>query len=144
MILPVSASITTKGIIYFYVNHNIFTPGNRWNFQGSLVAAKTVSPDHGLGIGREVREGTAAADIGPSSWVSLTPPDSTDGISKKSAGLTFNQPQTLLWRGERTSFSRISDLSPEDEVQREIELLGLEKANTSCAAKLPERFCEDH
>jgi hypothetical protein len=46
-----SASITTKGIIYFYVNHNIFTPGNRYNFQGSLVVAKTVSPDYGIGIG---------------------------------------------------------------------------------------------
>jgi len=47
-----SASITTKGIIYFYINHNIFTPGNKWNLQGNLVVAKTVSPDHGLGIGR--------------------------------------------------------------------------------------------
>ncbi|MFD0766674.1 BamA/TamA family outer membrane protein [Mucilaginibacter lutimaris] len=46
-----SASITTKNIIYFYINHNVFTPGNRWNFQGSLVAAKTVTPDFGLGIG---------------------------------------------------------------------------------------------
>lgn len=47
-----SASITTKGIVYFYVNHNAFTNANKWNFQGSLVAAKTVSPDFGLGIGR--------------------------------------------------------------------------------------------
>jgi hypothetical protein len=47
-----SASITTKGIIYFYINHNIYTPGNNWNFQGNLVAAKTVSPDYGLGIGQ--------------------------------------------------------------------------------------------
>ncbi|MES2275279.1 MAG: hypothetical protein V4592_04605 [Bacteroidota bacterium] len=54
-----SASITTKGIIYFYVNHNIFTPGNAWNFQGSIVAAKTVTPDFGLGIGNNVT-GTAA------------------------------------------------------------------------------------
>lgn len=46
-----SASITTKGIIYFYVNHNVFTNSNKWNLQGSLVAAKTVSPDFGLGIG---------------------------------------------------------------------------------------------
>ncbi|MET3977703.1 hypothetical protein ABIB62_000271 [Mucilaginibacter sp. UYP25] len=46
-----SASITTKNIIYFYINHNIFTPGNRWNFQGNLVAAKTVTPDFGIGIG---------------------------------------------------------------------------------------------
>lgn len=55
-----SASITTKGIIYFYLNHNVFTPGNRWNFQGNLVAAKTVSPDFGLGIGNEITGGTAA------------------------------------------------------------------------------------
>lgn len=46
-----SASITTKGIIYFYISHNIFTPGNKWNLQGSLIAAKTVTPDFGLGIG---------------------------------------------------------------------------------------------
>jgi len=47
-----SASITTKGIIYFYINHNIFTPGNKWNLQGNLVVAKTVTPDFGFGIGR--------------------------------------------------------------------------------------------
>ena len=53
-----SASITTKGIIYFYVNHNIFTPGNRWNFQGNLVVAKTVSPDFGYGIGKNINGGS--------------------------------------------------------------------------------------
>jgi len=53
-----SASITTKGIIYFYVNHNIFTPGNKWNFQGNLVVAKTVTPDYGLGIGQGDNSGT--------------------------------------------------------------------------------------
>ncbi|MFA6088020.1 BamA/TamA family outer membrane protein [Mucilaginibacter sp.] len=47
-----SASITTKGIIYFYINHNVYTPGNTWNLQGNLVAAKTVTPDYGLGIGQ--------------------------------------------------------------------------------------------
>lgn len=46
-----SASITTKGIIYFYINHNVFTPGNKWNFQGNIVIAKTVTPDYGQGIG---------------------------------------------------------------------------------------------
>ncbi len=49
-----SASITTKGIIYFYVNHNIFTPGNKWNIQGNFVVAKTVTPDYGVGIGRDI------------------------------------------------------------------------------------------
>jgi hypothetical protein len=46
-----SASITTKGIIYFYVNHNIFTPGNKWNFQGNFVISKSAVPDEGFGIG---------------------------------------------------------------------------------------------
>ena len=58
-----SASITSKGIIYFYVNHNIFTPGNKWNFQGNLVIAKTVIPDYGLGIGRDITGGNAADNI---------------------------------------------------------------------------------
>ena len=47
-----SASITTKGIIYFYINHNIYTNANKWNLQGNLVIAKTVTPDYGLGIGK--------------------------------------------------------------------------------------------
>jgi hypothetical protein len=58
-----SASITTKGIIYFYVNHNIFTPGNKWNLQGSLVAAKSVTPDHGFGIGDGKDEGNPAQTV---------------------------------------------------------------------------------
>jgi hypothetical protein len=58
-----SASITSKGIVYFYVNHNVFTPGNKWNFQGNLVAAKTVSPDFGLGIGRGVDAGSDADKV---------------------------------------------------------------------------------
>jgi hypothetical protein len=51
-----SASITSKGILYFYINHNIFTPGNKWNIQGNIVAAKTVTPDYGLGIGSKITE----------------------------------------------------------------------------------------
>ncbi len=54
-----SASITTKNIIYFYINHNVFTPGNKWNLQGSLIVAKTVTPDFGLGIG-QANNGSAA------------------------------------------------------------------------------------
>jgi Omp85 superfamily domain len=56
-----SASVTTKGIIYFYVNHNIYTNGNKWNLQGSLVAAKSVTPDFGLGIG--VHKSGSDADV---------------------------------------------------------------------------------
>ena len=58
-----SASYTTKGIIYFYVNHNLFTPGNKYNFQGNLVVAKTVTPDYGLGIGLSFKGGTAADSV---------------------------------------------------------------------------------
>jgi hypothetical protein len=47
-----SVSYTTKGILYFYINHNIYTPGNKWNFQGNIVAAKSVTPDYGMGIGQ--------------------------------------------------------------------------------------------
>ncbi len=54
-----SASITTKNIIYFYINHNVFTSGNKWNLQGSLIVAKTVTPDFGLGIG-QANNGSAA------------------------------------------------------------------------------------
>ena len=53
-----SASITTKGIIYFYINHNIFTNANKWNLQGNLVIAKTVTPDFGIGIGHASGETT--------------------------------------------------------------------------------------
>lgn len=62
-IAATSASITTKGIIYFYVNHNIFTPGNKWNFQGNLVASKTVTPDFGLGIGNKFKGGAGLDSI---------------------------------------------------------------------------------
>ncbi|RKR81912.1 surface antigen-like protein [Mucilaginibacter gracilis] len=58
-----SASITTKGIIYFYINHNIFTPGNTWNFQGNIVVSKTVTPDYGLGINKQVSGGSATDNI---------------------------------------------------------------------------------
>jgi hypothetical protein len=62
-IAATSASITTKGIIYFYVNHNIFTPGNKWNIQGNFVVAKTVTPDYGLGIGRNITGGSATDEV---------------------------------------------------------------------------------
>lgn len=62
-IAATSASVTSKGIIYFYLNHNIFTPGNKWNYQGNLVVAKTVSPDFGLGIGRVVNGGSTADKV---------------------------------------------------------------------------------
>jgi hypothetical protein len=49
-----SATVTSKGILFLYLNHNIFTAGNKYNFQGNLVASKTVAPDYGFGIGRDL------------------------------------------------------------------------------------------
>lgn len=46
-----SASITTKGILYFYISHNVFTNANKLNLQGSIIASKSVTPDFGLGDG---------------------------------------------------------------------------------------------
>ncbi len=53
-----SASYTTKGILVFYLNHNVFTPGNKWNLQGNIGISKSVTPDNGFGIG----EGFATAN----------------------------------------------------------------------------------
>jgi hypothetical protein len=62
-IAATSASYTSKGILFFYINHNIFTPGNKWNFQGNIVASKTVTPDYGLGIGQAENGGTEADKV---------------------------------------------------------------------------------
>ncbi|WP_270090150.1 BamA/TamA family outer membrane protein [Sphingobacterium sp. SYP-B4668] len=45
-----SASITTKGIMVAYLSHNIFTPGNKWNLQGSMAVVRMVAPDAGIGM----------------------------------------------------------------------------------------------
>src|SRR5476651_1618220 len=58
-----SASITTKGIIYFDINHNIYTPGNKWNLQGNIVVSKTVTPDYGFGIGKGTDQENPAATV---------------------------------------------------------------------------------
>jgi hypothetical protein len=58
-----SASITSKGIVYFYLTHNIFADGNKWNYQGNLIVAKTVTPDFGLGIGRDISGGSSADKV---------------------------------------------------------------------------------
>ena len=58
-----SASYTTKGILIFYLNHNVFTPGNKWNLQGNIGLSKSVTPDNGFGIGEGQNTGTAAQQI---------------------------------------------------------------------------------
>ncbi|UIR56929.1 BamA/TamA family outer membrane protein [Sphingobacterium sp. SRCM116780] len=45
-----TASVTTKGIMVFYVSHNIYTRENKWNIQGGWAIVKMVNPDAGLGM----------------------------------------------------------------------------------------------
>jgi hypothetical protein len=111
-----SASITTKGIIYFYVNHNIFTPGNKWNLQGNLVVSKTVTPDHGFGIGVGKNEGSAADQI-------LADP-THEGYAIHSIYFNFREKiykevAKNLFLGAGASF----------EVRRDIEQNGIEEGN---------------
>ena len=62
-IAATSASITTKGIIYFYLNHNVFTSGNKLNFQGNLVISKSLAPDYGMGIGKQYNGGAGPDSV---------------------------------------------------------------------------------
>jgi hypothetical protein len=50
-IAAASATVSTKGNLYFYVNHNVYTPGNKWNYQGNFVVSRMVTSDYGFGIG---------------------------------------------------------------------------------------------
>jgi hypothetical protein len=58
-----SASITTKDVLKFYIRHDIFTPGNKFNFQGILYVSKTLSPDYGYGIGRTFKGGSPGDSV---------------------------------------------------------------------------------
>lgn len=51
-----TVAATTKGILVFYLNHNVFTPGNNYNIQGIWRAASMVAQDYGLGSGPRENE----------------------------------------------------------------------------------------
>jgi len=42
---------TSKGIVSVQVKHNVFVPGNRWNWQGQWQVARYGLQDYGLGTG---------------------------------------------------------------------------------------------
>ncbi|WP_316814696.1 BamA/TamA family outer membrane protein [Pedobacter nyackensis] len=115
-IAATSASITTKGIIYFYLNHNVYTPGNKWNLQGSLVAAKTVVPDFGLGIGNPAQ--------GSEEDLILSNPDRKSYVLRAEyynfREKVYKQIQPNLFLGAGVSF----------EIRKKIEVRGSENALT--------------
>lgn len=49
--LATALSYTTRGIMVGYLNHDVYTEHNKWNFKGGLLLAKMVGLDYGLGIG---------------------------------------------------------------------------------------------
>lgn len=47
-------SYTTRGILYGYFAHDIYTKNNKWNLKGGVVIAKMVGLDYGMGIGNRI------------------------------------------------------------------------------------------
>lgn len=58
-----AASVTTKEIVVLYSNHNIFTPGNRWNIIGNWRIANMLALDYGMGIGYDPEKHHAEEEI---------------------------------------------------------------------------------
>ncbi|MFL9483005.1 hypothetical protein ACI6Q2_09540 [Chitinophagaceae bacterium LWZ2-11] len=74
-----TAYMTTKGILAAQFRHNVFTKGNKWNFQGNWQTTKMVVLDYGIGTGNmENRQGNF-------SWAGfiLQNPDSSFPITYK-------------------------------------------------------------
>lgn len=53
-VFATAANYTTKGIMVGYLFHDTYTSENKWNFKGSLLAAKLVGLDYGMGIGHRI------------------------------------------------------------------------------------------
>ena len=51
-IFNLSASYSTKNILTFRARHNMFTPGNKWNWQGDWQLSKMGIVDWGIGTGQ--------------------------------------------------------------------------------------------
>jgi len=47
------ASYSSKGIITAQARHNVFTPGNKWNFQGNWQLSKFLITDYSIGTGNK-------------------------------------------------------------------------------------------
>src|SRR5690606_14820854 len=56
-------SYTTRGILYGYFAHDMYTRENKWNLKGGIVIAKMVGLDYGMGIGNRVDTDSQAEKI---------------------------------------------------------------------------------
>jgi outer membrane protein assembly factor BamA len=50
-IFGLEALYTSKGVITAQARHNVFTDGNKWNFQGNWQLSRYLMTDYGLGTG---------------------------------------------------------------------------------------------
>ncbi|WP_166335930.1 BamA/TamA family outer membrane protein [Sphingobacterium chungjuense] len=57
-VFATALSVTTRGIIVGYLNHDIYTKENKWNLKGNINIARMVGLDYGLGIGQPLPDPT--------------------------------------------------------------------------------------
>lgn len=50
-VFATALNYTTRGIVFGYLFHDVYTKENKWNLKGSLHIAKMVGLDYGMGIG---------------------------------------------------------------------------------------------
>jgi len=50
-IFATAINYTTRGIIFGYLFHDVYTKDNNWNLKGSMHVAKMVGLDYGMGMG---------------------------------------------------------------------------------------------
>ena len=67
------AIYTSRGVVTAQARHNVFTTGNKWNFQGNWQLSKFLINDYGIGTGNKdyVTEGDSA-DIIRFTFIRLT------------------------------------------------------------------------
>src|SRR5690606_19077549 len=62
-VFATALSYTTRGILYGYFAHDMYTRENKWNLKGGIVIAKMVGLDYGMGIGNRVDTDSQAEKI---------------------------------------------------------------------------------
>ena len=62
-VFATALNYTTRGIVFGYLFHDVYTRENKWNLKGSLHIAKMVGLDYGMGIGHQLPNPTEEESI---------------------------------------------------------------------------------
>ncbi|ERJ60401.1 BamA/TamA family outer membrane protein [Sphingobacterium paucimobilis] len=62
-VFATALNYTTRGIVFGYLFHDVYTRENKWNLKGSLHIAKMVGLDYGMGIGHPLPNPTEEESI---------------------------------------------------------------------------------